>query len=171
MVTVQPQTQPITVDWLIFLFLFLILLQFIVDFITGIKAAKQKRNLSSKKAKDGFTFFLETLLAFIVAESIGLVGDGAILRILGHGTSVTIQVVLCGLLTAYYSYIQVLSICENLLALGYPIPTVLANYIKNNDDRERADDALEIAKVLIKLNVDKDKIKEILEETKGHHTK
>lgn len=171
MITVRPQTQPVTIDWLIFLFLILIILQFVVDFITGTKAAKQKRNLSSKKAKDGFTFFLETLLAFMVAESIGIVGDGTILRILGHNTSVTVQVVLCGLLTAYYSYIQVLSICENLLALDYPIPTSLANYIKHNNDRERADDALEIAKILIKLNVDKDKIKEILEETKNKSDK
>lgn len=167
MITVQPQSQPVMIDWLIFLFLFLILIQFIADFITGTKAAKRNRNLSSKKAKDGFTFFLQTLLAFVIAESIGLAGDGAILRILGHNTTITVQVVLCGVLTAYYSYIQVLSICENLLALDYPIPTALADYIKKNDDRERADDALEIAKLLVKLNVDKDKIKEILDESKG----
>lgn len=146
---------------LVILFLIVTLILFVADFITGsIRSAKKDKGLSSKAAKKGFFFFIGTLTGYLLLEAVGLTIDVYIEKVIGHMPAVTAQLVLVSMLFVYYVYIQMLSIAENMVDLGYPVPAIVKKYLKTNNDDDRADD---LVKALNIVSENKDKINEIME--------
>lgn len=142
------------------LYIIVIVVLFIADFLTGSLRGKRKRELSSKDGKKGFVFFILTLIGFVLFEGIGYTIDLAIARIIGHPPMLTAQFVLCTLLFIYYCWIQGLSLAENFVDLGYPVPTIIKKYLKTNNTDDRADD---LVKAINVISENKDKIEEIKE--------
>lgn len=133
---------------------------FFVDFITGATRGKREKELSSKDGKKGFIFFILTMLGFVIFEGIGISIDLAIFHSTGYKSPITAQFIFGTLLFLYYCWIQGLSIAENFVDLGYPVPTSIKKYLKTNSNEDRADD---LAKAINVLTENKDKLEEIKE--------
>lgn len=141
------------------LYLIVTIILFVGDFLTGTIRSAKRKELTSKAGKKGFFFFIGTLAGYLLLEAVGFTIDVAIFRVIGHCPSITAQFILVTMLFLYYVYIQLLSIAENLMQLGYPVPKIFKRYLKTNNDDDRADDLINIVK---KLTENKDKIDEII---------
>ena len=99
-----------------------VMLGIVADFVTGIvKGYKADGEIISKKLRDGG--FKKAGIVFVVIMAYGLsvlFGDRS------HIIFNSVQ--------AYYVYTELVSILENLLAVGVPLPRVLKNVLGNKKD-------------------------------------
>lgn len=101
----------------------------ILDYLTGVTSAILRKELSSEI---GFKGLLKKMLIFI------FVGMGNLIdvHLVGSGEVVRTAVIF------FYLSNEGLSIIENAVEIGLPVPSILKKYLKKvNDDSEAADTA------------------------------
>ena len=99
-----------------------VMLGIVADFVTGIvKGYKADGEIISKKLRDGG--FKKAGIVFVVIMAYGLS------MLFGDRSHIIFNSV-----QAYYVYTELVSILENLVAVGVPLPKVLKNILGNKKD-------------------------------------
>lgn len=99
-----------------------VMIGIVTDFITGIiKGYKADGEIISKKLRDGG--FKKAGIVFVVIMAYGLS------MLFGDKSHIIFNSV-----QAYYVYTELVSILENLVAVGVPLPKVLKNILGNKKD-------------------------------------
>lgn len=100
-----------------------------VDYLTGTAAAMHRGEWSSKSARDGIFHKIGSVIVVMVAGA----ADLLIGTMLGHLPGVVLPfeytVLLCPLVTVWYTLTELGSIVENAVALGAPVPAWLTKML------------------------------------------
>lgn len=100
-----------------------------VDYLTGSAAAMRRGEWSSASARDGIWHKCGSIIVVMVAGA----ADLLIGTILGHLPGVVLPfeytVLLCPLVTVWYTLTELGSIVENAVALGAPVPAWLTKML------------------------------------------
>jgi toxin secretion/phage lysis holin len=114
-----------------------------VDYLTGSAAAMRRGEWSSASARDGIWHKCGSIIVVMVAGA----ADLLIGTMLGHLPGVVLPfeytVLLCPLVTVWYTLTELGSIVENAVALGAPVPawlTKMLNAAKDAVDKLGEDD-------------------------------
>ena len=111
--------------WLVVLFV----VAMAADYLTGTAAAMQQGKWSSKAARDGIWHKCGSIIVVMVAGA----ADLLIGTMLGHLPGVVLPfeytVLLCPLVTVWYTLTELGSIVENAVALGAPVPAWLTKML------------------------------------------
>lgn len=114
-----------------------------VDYLTGTAAAMHRGEWSSASARDGIWHKCGSIIVVMVAGA----ADLLIGTMLGHLPGVVLPfeytVLLCPLVTVWYTLTELGSIVENAVALGAPVPawlTKMLNAAKDAVDKLGEDD-------------------------------
>ena len=114
-----------------------------VDYLTGSAAAMRRGEWSSASARDGIWHKCGSIIVLMVAGA----ADLLIGTMLGHLPGVVLPfeytVLLCPLVTVWYTLTELGSIVENAVALGAPVPawlTKMLNAAKDAVDKLGEDD-------------------------------
>ena len=100
-----------------------------VDYLTGSAAAMRRGEWSSASARDGIWHKCGSIIVVMVAGA----ADLLIGTMLGHLPGVVLPfeytVLLCPLVTVWYTLTELGSIVENAVALGAPVPAWLTKML------------------------------------------
>lgn len=105
-----------------------------VDYLTGSAAAMRRGEWSSASARDGIWHKCGSIIVVMVAGA----ADLLIGTMLGHLPGVVLPfeytVLLCPLVTVWYTLTELGSIVENAVALGAPVPAWLTKMLSAAKD-------------------------------------
>ena len=99
----------------------------IIDYVTGMAAAWHNKKLSSKKGLSGII----KKISYLALICVGMGVDWLICSGLSQAGISTEHSVFCGVLvTVWLNINELISILENLKAIGVPLPTFLIKIVK-----------------------------------------
>lgn len=100
-----------------------------VDYLTGSAAAMRRGEWSSASARDGIWHKCGSIIVVMVAGAADLLIDTMLGRLPGVVLPFEYTVLLCPLVTVWYTLTELGSIVENAVALGAPVPAWLTKML------------------------------------------